>query len=171
MAMGLKSLAKLVLPIAKTLGTALAGPAGPVVNVALGLLGNALGVEPKAAAIEQALTADPEALAKVRVAEIDADKRYAELEVDVFKIAAEDKQSARNFAKSTSMVPQIILSVVFILGYFIALQFILTEMVSVDESVKVLIASLLGLFTREIPTIMQFWFGSSAGSKAKVSAP
>lgn len=115
--MNLKKIVKSVLPFAKTLGAALAGPAGPIVNMALTAVGDALGVEPTKTTIERALITDPDAASKLYQANIDFDKRMAELDVDVFSLEIKDRDSARAMAK-VNMWPQIVLSVLFISGYF-----------------------------------------------------
>jgi hypothetical protein len=40
----------------------------------------------------------------------------------------------------------------------------------VNKEMLVLVSTLLGVFTGEVPRIMAFWFGSSTGSKIKDSA-
>lgn len=64
-------------------------------------------------------------------------------------------------------LPQIGLSVLFIAGYFLILYTLLTGGILIPESMKDTSILLLGILTREVPTIMQFWFGSSSGSKDK----
>jgi len=166
--MNLKSIASKILPVAKVLGTALAGPAGPVVNMALSAVGSALGVEPTRPAIEAALQSDPEALVKLRSAELAFDTRMQELQVDVFEIATKDVQDARAMAKA-NMWPQIILSVVFVLGYFLILNALFTGAIVIKDEQRQIVALLLGILTTNVPIIMAFWFGSSYGSKLKVS--
>jgi hypothetical protein len=169
--MSLKSIASKILPVAKVLGTALAGPAGPVVNMALSAVGAALGVEPTRPAIEAALETDPEALVKLRTAEIAFDTRMAELKVDVFEIAAKDVQDARSMAK-VNMWPQITLSVVFIVGYFGLVFGLISGNWAIPEgSDGQIIAGLILVLTTGVTGIMGFWFGSSFGSKMKVSPP
>jgi hypothetical protein len=169
--MSLKSIAAKILPVAKVLGTALAGPAGPVVNMALAAVGTALGVEPTRPAIEAALQSDPEALVKLRTAELAFDTRMQELEVDVFAIATKDVQDARSMAK-VNMWPQISLSVIFIVGYFGLIFGLISGRWAIPEGTDgQLIAGLVLVLTTGVTGIMGFWFGSSFGSKIKVSPP
>lgn len=65
--------------------------------------------------------------------------------------------------------PQIVLSGVFIIGYFAVLLVLLTGNADISGPSKEVVLILLGLLTREVPTIMQFWFGSSIGSKDKAA--
>lgn len=152
---------KLIGIVAPTVGAAIGGPFG---GVAGKVLADALGVNESE--IDKAIARDPDAAAKVKLAEQNLLVKLEELGVQREQIAATDRASARELAK-VSMLPQIVLSSIFILGYFVVLKFVLTDMGEMTESIRVLAASLLGLFTREIPTIMQFWFGSSVGSKDK----
>lgn len=167
--MNLKRLASKILPVARVLGTALAGPAGPIVNMALTAVGAALGVEPTKPAIEAALNNDPEALVKLKTAELAFDQRMRELDVDVFEIATKDVQSARLMALQKTMWPQIVLSVVFLLGYFLVLKALFDGTIVIEENMRGIVALLLGVLTTNVPIIMAFWFGSSAGSKSKVT--
>lgn len=159
--MNIGKAAKKILGImAPTLGTALGGPLG---GMAGKFLADGLGVKPEE--LDTAL-ANPENQVKLRELDVGFKTRLRELDIDEKELDVRNTESARQMAMK-NMWPQILLSCVFIVGYFIVLNYILTEMSVLDESIKVLVASLLGLFTREIPTIMQFWFGSSSGSKSK----
>ena len=64
-------------------------------------------------------------------------------------------------------IPQILLSILFIIGYFTILALFILGIVRLSVEFKDVIILLIGILTREIPTIMQFWFGSSSGSKDK----
>ncbi len=66
-----------------------------------------------------------------------------------------------------NMLPQIMLSILFVVGYFAIMLMMFTNYINPSESMKDPLLVLLGVMTREMPTIMQFWFGSSFGSKKK----
>lgn len=157
-----KAAKTLISTLAPTIGTALGGPLGTAAGA---VLADALGVPENE--IDKAIANDPDAAAKVRQAELDFEVKMEELGVRREELLVMDRGNARDLAKATTILPQLGLSVVFIVGYFVALDYVLTDMANIDQDVKVLAAGLLGLFTREIPTIMQFWFGSSHGSKTK----
>ena len=116
-------------------------------------------------------TAKPEDLLQIKTIDADLKKHFASVGVDLEKIAAADRADARAMAVKTSLMPQVVISVVFMGGYFIALSFLYglldTPEDKLNAQLLAMASVLLGLFTREIPTIMQFWFGSSAGSKTK----
>ena len=65
------------------------------------------------------------------------------------------------------MIPQVLLSILFIGGYFVVLYSLIAGDLKIDNTLKDAILLLIGIITREVPTIMQFWFGSSHGSKNK----
>jgi len=150
--------------IAPTVATALGGPmAGMAVKMAT----SALGIEENPKALEQAIVSgDPEVMLKLKVAEQSFTLKLEELGIERERIAAEDRKSARSLF-SIDKRPQIILSGLFIVGYFIVLGVLLTGSIAIPDGMKEVIILLLGILTREVPTIMQFWFGSSSGSKDK----
>lgn len=164
--MKLRNLAATVLPFAKTLGTALGGPVGPIVNMALTVAGKALGVEADARAIETAMLQDPDALIKLRKAEMHFEAEMKRLDVDVYALEVQDRGSARDLAK-VNVVPHVTLSIAFIGGYFTIVWQLFSGHMTVPDNMRDQGALLLGVLTVNIPIIMQFWFGSSFGSKVK----
>lgn len=155
---------KTLATVAPTIATALGGPlAGVAVNVA----SKALGFEPDERSLEKAvLTGDSDALMQLKQAEQLFLIRLEELGIERDRIAADDRSNARGLFKVDKR-PQIILSAVFIIGYFAILISLMSGAVEIPDNFKDSIILLLGILTREVPTIMQFWFGSSSGSKDK----
>ena len=152
--------------LAPTLATALGGPlAGAATKFIAGKL---LGDESADLSdIEKAvLGASPEQLAQLK--EIDNEFKIGmkKLDIDVIKISVDNTKSARDMAK-INMWPQIVLSAFFVVGYFSILISLGFGYFSLDTPAKDTLILLLGIMTREMPTIMQFWFGSSFGSKNK----
>lgn len=146
---------------APKLGMALGGPIGAMAGK---MVQGALGVDNEEAAVA-ALEADPDAYLKLKSAEMEFDKRLAELDIDLERLHAEDRDSARTMAGATSIMPQVGLSALFIVGYFTMMGLFFSESMTVpmDDTFKVLI----GVLTASIPQILAFWFGSSIGSKQK----
>ena len=147
--------------VAPALATALGGP---LAGVAVGMATKALGLpEATETALQNAVMGGgPEMLLKLK----EADQNFT---LDMERIHAGDRVSARDMAK-TNMFPQIVLSTVFIGGYFgamFALHGVLFESSEINPQVIALFGALIGVFTRELSGIMQFWFGSSSGSKEK----
>jgi hypothetical protein len=158
-----KSIVKSVAPI---LGTALGGPlAGTAIKVlAEGLLGNPNASEQDVAAA--VLSASPDQLLKLREIDATFKVKMRELEIDVYRIEVDDRKSARDLAK-VDMRPQIALSVLYTVGYFVMLWAFMTGEVEVAAQFKTEFNIILGVMTAAQVKIMDFWFGSSAGSKEK----
>jgi hypothetical protein len=150
--------------IAPTVATAIGGP---MAGMAVKMAASALGVEESPEALEKAIVSgDPEVMLKLKQAEQDFIVKLKELDYKIEELHQKDRSSARTLF-SVNKWPQIVLSSVFITGYFIVLSFIMFGEVSTPDSMQDVVVLLLGILTREVPTIMQFWFGSSSGSKDK----
>lgn len=160
----------LVKSVAPTIGAALGGPMGGMATKFLAekLLGDPSAAQDK---IEDfVLSASPEKMLELKKLDVDFKTRMRELDVDVFKLEVQDKASARELFK-INIWPQIVLSAMFIGGYFFVLYGLLDGTITIQEAIKDVALLLIGLLTREVPTIMQFWFGSSMGSKEKDRKP
>ena len=167
---GWKEIVGAVAPaIATALGGPLAGVAMQAVSTAI--LGRPDGSEADVAAV--LTTGGTDALLKLKEADNSFKLEMEKLGVELVRIDQQDRAGARDLAKA-DMRPQILLSLVFVGGYFMSL-FAIHGVLFVDEShqindaVLALAGSLVGVFTRELSGIMQFWFGSSAGSKEKTA--
>lgn len=156
-----KSIVKNVAPV---LGTALGGPlAGVAVKaIADNVFGNPEMTEEEIA--EQLSSASPETLLKLR----EADQRFKvdmkKLDVDVYGLEVKDRDSARQMFQRLPGA-QIVLSTVFIGGYFGVFYYVFTE--TPTESPGPVITTLIGTLTASVIQIMNFWFGSSLGSSRK----
>jgi len=151
--------------VAPTLATALGSPiAGGAMKMILG----ALGVTTERDAVD-VLQNNPDALVKLKTAEMQYEKDMAELGVDVYKLDVEDRGSARTMAKTMGIWPQVALSVLFIGGYFWLLYMFFTGdfFTTLDDWAKGQLSILIGVITASMVQIMNFWFGSSKGSKDK----
>lgn len=150
----------IVRSIAPKLGTALGGNMGGIATrfIADKLLGNPDATEEE---LELAISqASPEQL--VRLKEIEQ-----EYEIEVLRIAAEDRGSARKLAIATGKTPQLILSSVYTVGYFMIFIGLLAEIFAIPVEQEAIFNILLGSLTAAQLQIMNFWFGSSSGSKDK----
>ena len=70
----------------------------------------------------------------------------------------------------TKKIPQLIISIIFILGYFYNLNILMTGGAKIDAGLEDFVKILLTILTVAIPIIIQFWLGSSSGSKDKDGA-
>ncbi len=161
----------IVKSVAPVIGTALGGPLGGMATKAISsalfgddepLEGSAL--EKKIAA---AVTGDPEALLKIKQADQAFETKMAELGIDLEKIAAEDRQNARNLAINTTLAPQLIIASLFIIGFIAVLYTVFKGDIAMTEQQSNIAMYLLGILSAGIVQIMNFFFGSSAGSKEK----
>lgn len=156
----------LVRNVAPTLGAALGGPlAGAATKfLADAFLGNPDANEQDVAAA--VLGASPEKLLELKKMDLEFKSKMRELDVDVFKLEISDKQSARDLAK-VNMMPHIVLSSIYTVGYFAMLYQFMTGGVEVAEGLKAEFNMILGVMTAAQVKIMEFWLGSSYGSKVK----
>lgn len=108
---------KLIKQVAPTLGTALAGPVG---GIAVKFLADALipgSDNPEDALRELISQNDPSVLLKIKELDNAFKIDMERLGIDVFALEIQDRQGARDMAKD-NMWPQIVLSAIFIIGYF-----------------------------------------------------
>ena len=116
------------------------------------------------------MTNTTEGLAKLR--EIDAALKQAEMD-NGFKfeeLATRNTEGARAMAIAQGLGPQKVIATLYLGGYFTTLIVMLVlaaKGVSFDDSVLELIKTLMTAFSIGVPIILQFFFGSSAGSKHK----
>jgi hypothetical protein len=149
--------------VAPTLAAALGGPlAGAAVNV----IGKALLGEDRAFdedMVSQAvLGANPDQLLALKNADND-------FNVQMKKLDVENTKSARKFAVDTSIMPQVFLSIVYTVGYFLLVYALMSGEITIEPSIMPMVTTLLGVMTAAQAQIMNFWFGSSSGSKEKTS--
>ena len=147
----------------------LIGSGAPILASMLGgpLAGSAVGMISKAVlgredATEQevmdAIQADPEALAKVKVAEIEA-------ETTITEVHGKDREGARTMHVTMKDVTTPILSWVIVAGFFGMVAGVFLSQIDASESQ--LIALLIGYVASEMKTVTTFYFGSSKGSRNK----
>lgn len=151
----------IVKQFAPKLGAALGGPmAGIATKFIAGKLLNNENASDKE--LDLAIAgASPKVLANLRKAEKDFEKEILSLQV-------EDRKSAREmYTASKNKNPQIILSVVYTLGYFGVLFGLMTDGLTIPIDHKDLFLILFGILTAAQTQILNFWFGSSSGSKDK----
>jgi hypothetical protein len=152
---------KVISMVAPTLGAALGGPLGGMAGQILGGL-----VSGEADLEKVILDQKPETLLALKKAEQDFLLRLEELGIEKEKLVYGDRANARELAKS-DMNPHKVLSLVFIGGYFIILAAFFVGKAEIDPSLKEPFLLLLGVITANVPSIMQFWFGTSSGSQKK----
>lgn len=161
--------------LAPTVATAFGGPlAGQAVQFAE----TALGLTPAATATMQERTdavaaaivnATPEQALAFRKMETDFKAHIADLGVELEKISAGDRDSARKMQAETQDWTPRILAMLLTAGYFGVLAWMLRYGIPKDgggEALLVMLGGLSGAFT----AVCAFYYGSSAGSAKKDDA-
>lgn len=155
----------LIQQIAPTIATALGGPlAGMAVKtLSTALLGNPNGTE---AEVAEALTnATPDQLARLKEIDATFKARMKELDIDLERIAARDRSDAREREVKTGDWTPKILAFGITIGFFGILAWMFTHGMPVSGTEAMLI--MLGALQTSYTGVIAYYFGSSAGSKAK----
>lgn len=161
----MKAVGPLLGQVAPTLATALGGPLAGLAAKTLSnvLLGNEEGSE---ADIAKALqNATPDQLAAIKQIDADFKTRMAELEIDLERIAAGDRDSARKREVSTGDHTPKVLAAVITVGFFGILFWMFVHGVPKNGNEALLL--MLGALQTAFTGVIAYYFGSSAGSKAK----
>ena len=156
---------QLIETVAPTLGLALGGPFGGMAAkiVSQTLLGKDVADDIE---MEKAvMMASPEDIANIKKADYDFKTKMAEIDVDLKKIASDDRANARSREIQTKDNAPKILACVIVMGFFSVLYTI--AFVEIPDSAMQPINILLGALTAMLTQVGNYYFGSSAGSKAK----
>jgi len=151
--------------IAPTIATALGGPlAGMAVKALSGVLfGHENGTEEEVSTALAGATSDQ--LAAVKKIDVDFAEKMKELDINLAKIAAGDRDSARKMQTETrDWVPKV-LALVITVGFFAILDWLLLNGMPKTGSEALLM--MLGSLGTAWSGIVNFYYGSSAGSEAK----
>ena len=152
--------------VAPVIGTALGGPMGG--SAVKFLTGKLLGDETAPESDLEAFitTANPEQLFKLKQLDVEFKVQMRQLGVDVMKLDAADRASARTLAH-TDMRPHILLSGLYTFAYAALVWAVITGRVQAVDSMMALVMAVVGSLTAGQTQILNFWFGSSSGSKTK----
>lgn len=156
--------------VAPALATALGSP---LVGIAVNMAGKALGLGEGATQdmVAQAVNSgNPEIMLQLKQADHDFKARMKEAGVRLEEVRAKDRQSARDFAVAKGMAPQVVLSVIYTVGYFGMVYLLFTGQVIIPEAQSSLGEGMVAIMTAAQLQILNYWFGSSAGSKDKANA-
>jgi hypothetical protein len=152
--------------VAPTIATALGGPlAGVAVKtLATQLLGKPDATE---ADVEAAVIgADPQTLLKLKEIEVEFKKFVVDSGIKLVQIDAEDRANAREREVKTgdSWTPRVLAALV-VVGWLAVQWFMLHNIV--DQSMRELVARVLGTLDSALMLVLSYYFGSSASGKAK----
>lgn len=155
----------LVGSVAPVLGTALGGPFG---GMAGKFIADALGCEPDELP-EQIKNASPETMVEIKNLEAEFKTKMKELDLQEEQLHADDRDSARNMAVKTSLKPQAVIAGIFISGFIVVLYAVFSGEVTLTAQQAQMANILIGILSAGIMQIMNFFFGSSSGSKEKTN--
>lgn len=156
--------------VAPTLATALGGPlAGVAAKAATqALFGDEEIPETELQGrIEQAVRDDPDALLKLKEADHAFKTKMRELNVDLEKIHADDRNSARQLQIATNSYTVPILAGLTVAAFFGVVFWVLTGKVTLEST---LLGFILGQVSSKAEQVYNYFFGSSKGSKDKTAA-
>lgn len=158
----------LVGTVAPTLATVLSG-GNPLAGMAVKAIVESLGLPASSGEREVSAalsSATPETLLKLKEANLAFEQRMAELGVDLEKIAADDRASARVMQSTTKAWIVPVLGGVTVAGFFAVVGWVLSGRVSLEST---LLGFVLGQVSAKAEQVYNFYFGSSAGSKEKTA--
>ena len=165
--MSSSKLAAIISTLAPTISTALGSPfAGGAIKY---LAGKFLGDEN--ASIEditkEISCASPERLSEIKRIDNEYQLKIKELEIDVLNLEVKDRNSARKLARQTTLMPQALISVTYLIVFFASVYFLFSGNLQVENSILTIATMLVGSMGAGQTQILNFWFGSSSGSKEK----
>ena len=166
--MDLTKIGGLLGQVAPTIATAIGGPlAGLAVKTLSSvLLGHQDGTDQDVQAA--LMNATPEQLQKLKETDATFKIKMRELDIDLEKISASDRDSARKMQSETrDWIPRA-LAIMITVGFFGILCWLLIR--GAPPSGSETLIYMLGALGTAWTGIVQFYFGSSAGSKAKTDA-
>jgi len=161
----LKQFGPLLSSVAPSIATALGGP---LAGLAVKSLSKALlGAEDfsEEAVMDAMATASPEQLAAVKKIDADFKVQMKSLDIDLERIAVDDRKSARTMQTETKDILPRLLAISVTLGYFGIIAYVLVSGLPMNGSEVLLM--LLGTLSAGWTGVMAFYFGSSSGSQKK----
>lgn len=165
------SLGKVIGTIAPTVATLLGGPlAGLAVEVVGNIFGMPNATKEKVTELLQSGQLSGEQIVKLREAEIALKIRTQELGIDLEKLEALDRASARTLWTSFVQAERLFLFMLayFLIGaFFYSLYFVLTGNLPSDPNHLVLVGAVIGYASAKADQVVGFFFGSSADSRKK----
>ena len=157
---------ELLKTLAPMLGTALGGPLG---GAAAAFIADKLGIESKTVeAVSEVLNSGkmtPEQVASIKLAEIEFQKFLKQNAIELEKVHAEDRSSARAMLAAVRSKVPAWLSFIVTLGYFGILGGMMTNTLEIKDSQALLL--MLGSLSTAWGMVMAFWFGTTNGSAQK----
>ena len=142
---------------------------GPFAGAAMSIIAKTVGVDDDKVE-DFILSASPDQLLELRKAELELDRWREEAGIRVEELAVQDRQSARQLAMEKGILAQVVLSVGYTVGYFSIMFVFVFGGADVAQEELGMINTLIGALGAAQLSILNFWFGSSKGSKDKSEA-
>ena len=161
----METLLNLVKTVAPSIATAVGGPLAGMATkmISEALLGKPDGTE--AELVEAAAKATPEQLLALKQAEQEFAIKMRELDIDLERIANEDRNSARNREIKTKDLTPRFLAAAVTFGFFGVLSWMIANGLPANGGEAMLV--MLGTLGTAWGAIISYYFGSSAGSREK----
>ena len=156
--------------IAPTAATLLGGP---LAGMAVDAIGKAIGMtdatKEQVKDVLSSGTLNADQMAAIKQAEADLVLKVKQLDIDMEKVHAGDRASARDMAAKTGdvMTPRIIALVVFIVWGAVNWKLFNG---TINGDMRELVARALGTLDGTLLAVVYYYFGSSSGSKDKTDA-
>ena len=166
----MKSLGKKALDILKGIAPlAASAVGGPFAGAAMSIIAKTVGVDEDKVE-DFILSASPDQLLELKKAEMELDRWREEAGIRKEELAVQDRQSARQLAMEKGILAQVVLSVGYTIGYFSIMFVFVFGGADVAQEEIGMINTLVGALGAAQLSILNFWFGSSKGSKDKSEA-
>lgn len=164
-------LLKIVGAVAPTIATALGGPLG---GMAMQVVSSVLGLPPDSNQkdVEKALAqATPEQLLALKQADNDFEVRMKELDIDLERIAASDRDSARKREGQVRDWMPRILAFTIVAGFMATVFLVLLGVVEgmKDPLMATTVGTLIGFVSAKCEQVVAYYFGSSSSSQQKTA--
>lgn len=147
-------------------GTALGGPLG---GVAATFVADKLGLpQSTIEAVKEALNTgklSAEQVSNLQAAELDFKKFLETNKIDVLKLEMDNTKSARDMQVITRSKTPDVLAIIIVAGFFAVLSSMMLGFLNIADNQSLLI--LLGALSAGFGSVLNFFYGSSAGSQQK----
>lgn len=156
---------KLLIGVAPQLAHAIGGPfaSTAVKKISGALFGTHAASEPE---IDSALlTATPEQLTALRLADLEFQRMLQETSLEQARINAADRSDARTHQRTMNDWTPSIIGALVILGFFVVLAAMVAR--QLPEGAETEFSIMLGALATMTAAVVNYFFGSSAGSKEK----
>lgn len=138
-------------------------------GVAVSMATRALGIEDgdEGALAEAIASGDPNVLVQLRQVDTQFKVELKRLGIRESELAVDDRKDARLLGRSRGLMAQMILSTIFVTAFSGLLYIVFGSETGIPEETREPALYLLGILSAGMTQIMNFWFGSSVGSRTK----